>query len=263
GDHRLYCGNALKRSSYDAVLAGHTADAMFTDPPYNVPIGGHVCGLGRIQHDEFAMASGEMSEKEFRAFLTRFFEEASEALRPGATSFVCMDWRHVSELIEAGKSSLGALANLCVWNKMQGGMGSLYRSQHELIPVFRKPGGQPINNIQLGKHGRNRTNVWDYGGVQARRDELKLHPTVKPVQMIAGAIQDVSRRRDTILDPFSGSGSTLLAAEQTRRRAACIELEPKYVDVAIRRFQDQTGTQAVHAVWDQSFNQIEKEKQIV
>lgn len=263
GDHRLYCGNALERESYDALLDGQPADAMFTDPPYNVPVSGHVCGLGRIQHDEFAMASGEMSDEEFRAFLKQFFEQVNNALRPGATSFVCMDWRHIADLIEIGEAELGSLANLCVWNKMQGGMGSLYRSQHELIPVFRKSGGKPINNVELGKHGRNRTNVWDYKGVQARRDELRLHPTVKPADMIADAIQDVTNRGDVILDPFAGSGSTLLAAEQTGRRAACIELEPKYVDVAIRRLQAQTGTQALHAVWDQTFDQIEKEKELV
>ena len=263
GEHLLYCGNALEQESYETLLGDHLAAAMFTDPPYNVPISGHVCGLGKIQHDEFAMASGEMSDDEFREFLKRFFEQANAVLHPGATSFVCMDWRHIADLITTGEESLGPLANLCVWNKMQGGMGSFYRSQHELIPVFRKPGGKPVNNVELGKHGRNRTNVWDYKGVQARPDELKLHPTVKPVQLIADAIQDVTRRGDLILDPFSGSGSTMLAAQRIGRRAACIELEPKYVDVAIRRFQALTGKHATHAVWDQTFNQIEKEKELV
>ena len=144
---------------------------------------------------------------------------------------------------------------------MTGGMGSLYRSQHELIPLFRKPGARHRNNIELGKHGRNRTNVWDYTGVQARRDELKLHPTVKPVGMIADAIMDVTARGDWVLDPFAGSGSTLLAAEQTGRKAACIELDPRYVDVIIRRFQDSTGQPAKHSVWGQSFDEIEKEKE--
>ncbi len=182
GDHRLYCGDALKSASYATLLDGALALAMFTDPPYNVPIDGHVCGLGKIKHDEFVMASGEMTDAEFAAFLRTFCKQAQSALKPGAVAFVCMDWRHIADLIRAGEASLGDLINLCVWNKMTGGMGSLYRSQHELVSVFRTPGASHLNNVQLGKFGRNRTNVWAYKGVQARRDELKLHPTVKPSQ---------------------------------------------------------------------------------
>ncbi|WP_300395758.1 DNA methyltransferase [Henriciella sp.] len=260
GKHRLFCGNALEAASYQQLLQGEVAAAMFTDPPYNVPVHGHVCGLGKVKHDEFVMASGEMSDEEFRAFLTTFCQQAKAALKPGAVAFVCMDWRHVGDLLGTGEADLGELINFCVWNKMQGGMGSLYRSQHELIPVFRTPGDKHRNNVELGRHGRNRTNVWDYKGIQARREELKLHPTVKPVQMIADAIQDVTARGEIVLDPFAGSGSTILAAEQTGREARCLELDPRYVDVAIRRYQETTGKEAEHAVWGQSFGEIEAEK---
>lgn len=259
GRHRLLVGNSLDAASYAAVTNGEPAAAMFTDPPYNVPVNGHVCGLGKIRHDEFVMASGEMSEAEFRAFLETFMSHARRVLQPGAVAFVCIDWRHIPDVIGAGRSKLGDLINLCVWNKKTGGMGSLYRSQHELVPVFRVPGAQHRNNVQLGSHGRNRTNVWDYTGVQARRGEQKMHPTVKPVAMICDAIMDVTDRGDLVLDPFAGSGSTLIAAEETGRRAACIELDPKYADVIIRRFRNATDIEARHAVWDQAFSEIEAE----
>jgi DNA modification methylase len=258
GDHRLYCGSALDPEAYASVLDGEKASAMFTDPPYNVPVDGHICGKGSIRHGEFVMASGEMTDAEFRQFLKTFCQNAREVLSPGAVAFVCMDWRHIRDLIEVGEADLGELLNLCVWNKMKGGMGSLYRSQHELVPVFRTPGGKHRNNVELGRHGRDRTNVWDYTGIQARKGELKMHPTVKPVSMIAHAIQDVTPRGGLVLDPFCGSGSTILAAHQTGRRAACIELDPKYVDVAITRFRDATGIDAVHDVWGDTFSQTEK-----
>ncbi|MEL6286787.1 MAG: DNA modification methylase [Pseudomonadota bacterium] len=258
GPHRLLCGSALEADDYDDLLRGEQASAMFTDPPYNVPVHGHVCGSGKIRHGEFAMASGEMSADEFCAFLAAFCQETYKVLLPGAVAFVCMDWRHIQDLIAAGALDLGDLINLCVWNKMKGGMGSLYRSQHELVGVFRTRGGKHRNNVELGKHGRDRTNVWDYAGVQARRDELKLHPTVKPVAMIADAIQDVTARGELVLDPFCGSGSTILAAERTGRRAAGIELDPKYVDVAIRRFQQATGKDAVHDLWGYTFDELAK-----
>lgn len=259
GEHRLYCGSALDPEAYATLLDGEQPIAMFTDPPYNVPVDGHVCGKGSIRHDEFIMASGEMSDAEFQHFLKAFCQNARQVLTPGAIAFVCMDWRHIRDLIEAGEAELGELLNLCVWNKMKGGMGSLYRSQHELVTVFKTPGGKHRNNVELGRHGRDRTNVWDYTGAQARKGELKLHPTVKPVSMIADAIQDVTARGDLVLDPFCGSGSTILAAHQTGRRAACIELDPKYVDVTIRRFQDATDIDAVHDVWGNTFSDTEKE----
>ncbi len=260
GDHILLCGDALSESSYEALLGEELAAAMFTDPPYNVPVNGHVCGLGRVRHEEFLMASGEMTAAEFRNFLMTFCQRAEGNLKPGAIAYVCMDWRHIEDLLHVGRECLGELLQFCVWNKMQGGMGSLYRSQHELVPVFRTHGGRHRNNVELGRHGRNRTNVWDFTGVQARREELKLHPTVKPVPMVAEAIMDVTARGELVLDPFSGSGSTILAAERTGRRARCLELDPRYVDVAVRRFQEVTGKRAVHALWDQRFDEIAEEK---
>lgn len=244
GRHRLMCGDALDPQSYEKLLEGEQVDATFTDPPFNVPVDGHVCGLGAIKHGEFPMASGEMTDEQFCRFLRTVCERINEVSKPGAVAFMCMDWRHIADLIRAGEITFGDLINLIVWDKGVGGMGSLYRSQHELFAVFRSAGAPHRNNVQLGKHGRNRTNVWTYPGVQARKDDLKLHPTVKPIAMVADAIKDVTARGDLILDPFSGSGTTLLAAEETGRRAACIELDPKYVDLTIRRFEAATGQHA-------------------
>jgi len=227
GSHRLLCGDAREQSSIDALLGNERADVVFTDPPYNVPIAGNVSGKGRIKHREFAMASGEMSEAEFIEFLKATLGPAAAASRDGAVHFVCIDWRHTAELQAAARNIYGAALNLCVWTKTNGGMGSLYRSQHELVFVFRVGRKEHRNNVELGKHGRNRTNVWRYAGVNTfgtdRLDELSLHPTVKPVAMVADAIRDVTRHGEIVLDPFSGSGTTLIAAEKTGRCARCIE----------------------------------------
>lgn len=253
GDHRLYCGSALAGASYTALLAGCAAKAIFTDPPYNVPIKGHVGGNGKIQHREFVMASGEMSPDEFQAFLKTSCGLMANALTPGGIAFLCMDWRGALALQLAAHPAFSELKNICVWDKGSGGMGSLYRSQHELVFVY-KAGKQPhTNNVELGRHGRNRTNVWSYAGVLARRGELALHPTVKPVTMIADAIRDVTKRGDIVLDPFAGSGSTLLAAHRTKRRGYAIELDPLYVDVAIRRLEAETGLTASLAATGETF----------
>lgn len=255
GRHRLLCADALQAASYAALLGRETAGMIFTDPPYNVPVQGHVRGGGG--HRDFAMASGEMTPPEFRAFLRRFLEEATAKLVPGGIAMVCMDWRHIHELILAGQEAGCALINLCVWNKTNGGMGSLYRSKHELVCVFKKPGAAHINNVELGRHGRYRTNVWDYAGVNsfgAGRDaDLADHPTVKPTPLVADAILDVSRRGDLVLDSFGGSGATLLAAEKTGRKARLIELDPAYVDVAIRRWEATTGGSAILAATGETF----------
>jgi DNA modification methylase len=258
GRHRIFCGDALDDASYSALLEGETPRMMFTDPPYNVPVNGHVrCGQGG-EHREFAMASGEMSEAEFGAFLSAFIRQAVAHLPEGSVAMICMDWRHVSDLITAGQGCGLELINLCVWNKTNGGMGSLYRSKHELVCIFRKPGASHINNVQLGKHGRNRTNVWDYAGVntfgKSREADLMDHPTVKPTALVADALMDVSHRGDLVLDCFGGSGATLLAAEKTGRSGRLIELDPLYVDVAIRRWQEMTGEQAVHAASGETWN---------
>ncbi len=258
GDHRIFCGDALQAQSYEMLLDGETPHMVFTDPPYNVPVNGHVrCGTGG-DHREFAMASGEMSDSEFRGFLSDVNNRLFDCLPGGGIAMICMDWRHIEELIAAGKAGGFDLINLCVWNKTNGGMGSLYRSKHELVAIFKKPGAPHINNVELGKHGRNRTNVWDYAGVNSfgagREADLADHPTVKPTALVADAIMDVSHRGDVVLDAFGGSGATLLAAEKTGRRARLIEFDPVYVDVAIRRWQEMTGESAVHAVTGQTFD---------
>ena len=249
GDHRLICGDATDPEVYRRLLDGEKAQMVFTDPPYNVPVNGHICGLGKVKHDEFVMASGEMSEAEFTAFLTTVSRNLASFSDDGSIHFVCMDWRHLGELLAAGHAAYSELKNLIVWNKDNGGMGAFYRSKHELIFAFKNGSAAHINNFGLGQHGRYRTNVWDYAGINSMRagrdEELAMHPTVKPVAMVADAIKDCSRRGGIVLDAFSGSGTTIMAAEQTSRRGRAIELDPRYVDVAVRRWQKQTGQKAL------------------
>jgi DNA modification methylase len=259
-EHHLYCGSALDKSSYDIVLGGDRAQMVFADAPYNVPIQGHVGGRGTIKHREFAMASGEMTSEQFQAFLATTACRIEEAACDGAICFICMDWRHCEDLLKATKRF--ELKNICIWVKNNAGMGSLYRSQHEFVFVFKCGAAEHINNVELGKHGRNRTNVWEYRGANSfgtdRESLLKYHPTVKPVAMVADAMKDCSRRGDLVLDPFGGSGTTLIAAEKTKRRAALIELDPLYADVTIRRWQAHTGGTAVHATTGSLFSARER-----
>lgn len=265
GDHRVLCGSALDRAAYVELLNGKSADFVFIDPPYNVPIQGHVSGNGAVQHREFAMASGEMSKAQFTAFLDAVFALLAEFSRQGSVHDVCMDWRHLVELLTAGEARYSDLLNLCVWTKNSGGMGSLYRSQHELVLVFKNGTAPHCNNVQLGKFGRNRTNVWKYPGVNnfGRGTEegnlLAMHPTVKPVALVADAILDCSNRGDIVLDVFLGSGSTLMACERTGRHCRGIEIDPIYVDTAIRRWQNYTGGTAVCAADGRTFAQHEAE----
>lgn len=251
GNHRLVCGNALKEETYHALMGEERADMVFTDPPYNVPIAGHVSGLGKVKHKDFAMACGEMSESEFTSFLQTFLTHTTAFSGDGSLHYLCMDWRHATEILAAGKAVYNELKNICVWNKDNGGMGSMYRSKHEFVFVFKHGTKPHRNNVELGKYGRYRTNVWDYAGVNTMRkdrmDELAMHPTVKPVAMIADAILDCTKRNDIVLDPFAGSGSTIIAAERIGRTARVIELDPHYCDVILRRWQDYTGKQAVNA----------------
>lgn len=262
GKHRIYCGNSLDEQSYQELMEGRKADAIFVDPPYNVAIDGHVSGKGSIHHREFAMASGEMTEKEFVEFLSSSFGFLIRHSKPGSVHFACMDWRHVGEILSAGKQAYDALLNLCIWAKDKGGMGSLYRSQHELIFVFRNGKAAHRNNVQLGKFGRNRTNVWQYPGVNtlSRQGEegnlLALHPTVKPVSMVADALLDCTQPGGLILDSFLGSGTTLIAAERIGRVCYGIELDPLYVDTAIQRWQRYTGRTAVHAQSGRQFGEV-------
>jgi len=262
GPHRLICGNSLDSATYARLLNGERAQMVFTDPPYNVPIDGHVSGLGAIQHREFAMASGEMSEAEFTAFLRTVFERLIESSTDGAIHFVCMDWRHMSEVLAAARGNYAELKNLCVWAKTNGGMGSLYRSQHELVFVFKAGTAPHINNVELGQHGRYRTNVWHNAGANAfsatREDDLAMHPTVKPVALVADAILDCSKRSGLVLDAFAGSGTTLVAAHKTGRRGYGIELDPLYCDVIVRRLSKVTGLPARHLETEQLFTDLEK-----
>ena len=247
GDHLLLCADATQKQSYGKLLQSRRARAVFTDPPYNVKINGHVCGNGQTRHDEFKMASGEMSEAEFAAFLKSVFQNLADYSVDGSLHYICMDWRHIRELMSAGEV-YDDFKNLCVWNKTNGGMGTLYRSKHELVFVYKHGTKPHINNIELGKHGRYRTNVWDYAGVNTFQNtqDLRLHPTVKPVAMVEDAILDCTRRNDVVLDVFGGSGSTLIAAERCHRRACLMELDPKYVDVIIRRYQGITKKEVRH-----------------
>jgi 16S rRNA G966 N2-methylase RsmD len=261
GRHRLLCGDATKAESYTQLMENRRAQMVLIDPPYNVPVDGHVCGLGSIKHAEFAMASGEMSAAEFTAFLESVLRHHASYSVDGAIHFVCMDWRHIGELLAAGQAVYSELKNLCVWCKTNGGMGSLYRSQHELVFVFKAGSAAHVNNVELGRHGRYRTNVWRYPGLnsfgQERANTLLLHPTVKPVALVADAILDCSRRGAVVLDGFAGAGTTLLAAERTGRTGYGIEIDPRYVDVAIRRLATHAGLDAVHAESGKAFAKLE------
>ena len=241
GAHRLICGNALDPGVVATLMEGEQARMVFTDPPYNVPINGHAGGLGKIKHREFAVASGEMSVDEFKGFLQSAFEGLVEHSVDGSIHYICMDWRHIPEILAAGEAVYDELKNLIVWVKDNGGMGTFYRSRHELIFAFKHGTAPHINTFELGQNGRYRTNVWQYRGVNTMRagrmEELALHPTVKPVQMIADAIRDVSGRGEIVLDVFGGSGSTLIAAEKTGRRARLCEIDPVYCDRIIARWQ--------------------------
>ena len=262
GDHLIMCGDARDRESYRQMLADDRAAMVFTDPPYNVPIAGHV--TSQAQHREFAMGVGEMTAEAFIQFLQQVLSEAVTASLPGAIHMVCMDWRHITDLAAAAGPIYDDQINLCVWDKGSGGMGSLYRSQHELIGIYRTKGKRHRNNVQLGRFGRNRTNIWRYPGATTLGSEVRqtadAHPTVKPVQMVADAILDVTKSGDIVLDPFGGSGSTLLAAERTSRRARLVEIDPLYVDLTVRRWQSETGGTARLVGTDDAFDSVNADR---
>ena len=260
GRHKLICGDARNADDYNRLLGEERAGLIFTDPPYNVPIDGHVCGSGRIRHREFAMGAGEMSKAAFTAFLTETLGQAARVSRDGAIAFVCMDWRHMGELLAAGKAVFSELKNLCVWNKTNGGMGSFYRSKHEMVFVFKVGAAAHVNTFGLGETGRYRTNVWDYPGISSmgagRMEELAMHPTVKPTALVADAIRDCSKRGDIVLDAFGGSGTTLIAAQTCGRAARLIEYDPLYCDVIVRRFERLTGKTATLEASGETFEDV-------
>ena len=263
GAHRIICGDAREPATLERLMGGDNAAMAFLDPPYNVRVR-DIVGRGRVQHAEFAMASGEMSQSEFVTFLTEVLGAAVSVSKNGAVHCVCMDWRHVSELFEAGRAVYGEILNLAVWVKNNAGQGSFYRSQHELVGIFRVGDTPHVNNIELGRHGRNRSNVWHYAGVNTfragRLDELRAHPTVKPVALVADSIKDCTRRGDIVLDTFSGSGTTILAAERVGRHAFAVEIEPRFVDVAIRRWQAFTHKDAISITTGRCFDDIAAER---
>jgi DNA modification methylase len=259
GEHRILCGDARDPEAYAELLGDERAQAVFTDPPYNVKIDGHVSGHGRIKHRAFPMACGEMSKAEFTAFLQTVFERIASVCEDGALIYGCIDGRHLHETLNAGFAVFDQLKTVLTWAKTCAGLGSLYRSQTELITLWKKGKAAHINNIELGRHGRYRTTLWTYAGVngfrKGRMEELESHPTVKPCAMVMDAIKDCSKPKGIILDPFGGSGTTLIAAAKTKRRGFVLELDPLYVDVAVRRWEKLFKAEARHAETGLTFSE--------
>ena len=248
GEHKLICGDSTKIETYQNLMGDELADVVLTDPPYNVKISGHVCGNGKVQHEEFAMASGEMTDAEFVAFLEAFIQHNIAFSRDSSLHYIFMDWRHIYDLLHAGQKHYTELKNICVWNKDNGGMGTMYRSKHELVALFKNGKEPHINNVQLGVFGRYRTNVWDYAGVNSfgkNQSDLKMHPTVKPVPLLIDALRDSTHKGGIVLDSFGGSGSTLIACEKSGRKARLIEYSTHYCDVILHRWETLTAETAL------------------
>ena len=261
GRHLLICCDARERMAYETLLGNERVDLIFTDVPHNMPIDSEVCGSRQVRHQEFAMGVGKMTSTEFTIFLERTLSSAAERCREGAIAFVCVDWRHAEELLAAGKTVFTELKDLCVWNKASAGTGTFYPSKHELIFVFKKGTAPHVDSFGRSGTGRPRSNVWDYPGVSSigpsRIEELATHPAVKPTRLVADAIKDCSRRGDLVLDPFGGSGTTLIAAQKTGRSARLIEYDPAYCDTILRRFERVTGKQATLAATGETFEDVE------
>ncbi len=267
GRHRLLCDSSLNPNAFCRLMDGELAAAVITDPPFNVRVDGHVSGLGEQKHREFAMASGEMTSHAFRDFLTQVTRLFARHSVDGSLHYLFMDWRHLSEALAAGAESYTELKNICVWSKHNAGMGSFYRSQHELVLLYKNGRAPHRNNVQLGRFGRSRSNVWNYPGANnfgrdhgEDGDLLKQHPTVKPVAMIADAIMDCTARGELVVDGFVGSGTTVIAAEKVGRRCYGLEIDPLYMDLTIRRWQRYTGDQARHLVTGLTFDQAAAER---
>ena len=261
--HRLLCADARRDGSFTRLLTGQGAELVVSDPPYNLSVA-RIGGRGAIRHAEFVMASGEMSETAFTGFLSTTLGHLVRHSVVGSLHFIFLDWRHIFELLSAARKLYAEFKNLCVWNKSNGGMGSLYRSKHELVFVFKNGTAPHINNVELGRFGRNRTNVWDYAGVnsfrEGRLEELAAHPSPKPVELVSDLILDASKRNGVVLDCFGGAGTTVIAAEKTGRRGYLMELDSAYVDASIRRFEKLTGMQAIHADTGLTFAQVERHR---
>lgn len=261
GAHRLVCGSALDPDVYVRLLGRERVELTVTDVPYNLEVA-KIGGSGSIRHREFVQASGEMSDDEFTRFLRTAFMNMANISQDGSIAFIFIDWRHVRNLMDAAEPIFSKQLNLCIWDKGSGGMGTFYRSAHELIFAYKVGTAAHINNFGLGEKGRYRTNIWRAPGINSfssgRMDELKLHPTVKPVSLIAEAIRDCSHRGGIVLDSFCGSGTILVAAEKTGRQARAIELDPIYVDTAVRRWQERFGKEAVLADTGQTFAEVQR-----
>jgi DNA modification methylase len=258
GKHRLLCGDARDPAHMKILMNGASAAMVFADPPYNVKVSS-IQGRGKIKHREFVAGSGEMSRADFIQFLEQALGLTAQHSSDGSIHYVCMDWKHIGELLAAGERVYSELKNLIVWAKTNAGQGSFYRSQHELIFAFKNGDAPHRNNFELGQHGRHRSNLWTYAGVNTfranRLDELAIHPTVKPVALVADAMRDCSRRGEVVLDPFVGSGTTILAAERVGRRGYGLDLDPLYVDAAVRRWQAFTRRDAVLADTSKTFDE--------
>lgn len=262
GNHQILCGDSRDQRSFLRLMGQDRAQMVIADSPYNVKIQGHVGGSGKIKQREFLMASGEMSGNQFTSFLSSIIKNLVAFSIDGSIHLQFMDWRHMTEMMAAGMDHYEELKNLIVWDKGVGGMGTFYRSQHEFVFAFKNGTAPHVNSFELGQFGRYRTNVWAYRGLNTggvdRQEQLKLHPTTKPVGMLADAMLDCSQRGGLVLDPFGGSGSTVIAAEKTGRRARVIELDPVYVDRSIRRWQTYVRDDAVHVITGETFNDREQ-----
>ncbi len=261
GNHKIICGNSLEKEVFEKLFEDKQADMVFTDPPYNLKVDGQICRVRKKHYKEFAMASGEMNSEEFKNFLYKSFSLLKEFSKNGSLHYICMDWRHIAEIINAGTNIFDEFKSLCVWNKDNAGMGSFYRSKHELIFIFKNGTKSNINNIQLGKHGRNRTNVWEYPSVNAfGKEKTDYHPTIKPVEMVQDAILDVTKRGQVVLDTFLGSGTTLIASEKCGRICYGIEIEPIYIDITIKRWQELTGKSAFNVNQNKTYDELLNER---
>lgn len=263
-EHRVYCGDARSKKGIVKALGNWDANMVLTDPPFDVPVQGHVGGLGKTKHREFVMGSGELGPRRFYKLLLKSIKRYKKALTDGGLAYVFMDKNGLEALLRAGREAGLKLHSICVWRKTNAGMGSLYRSQNEFVVIFKKGKAPHINNVDLGKYGRYRTTDWHYAGFNTfskeRQELFKLHPTLKPVRMLSDAIRDVTRRGDVVLDSFAGAGSTLIAAEKTGRRSVSIELDPIYVDTILKRFEKEFGVEAVHAGTGLTFSQLSEER---
>ena len=263
--HRMFCGDALPPENWVTLMRGAKGHVVFSDPPYNLPVDGFISGLGKIRHREFHSAAGEMDRDQFTTFLADVFRQMARNLEGGSLAYICMDHRHLVEMMTAGESSFSEFKTLCVWVKHAGSMGGLYRNQMELVFVWKAGQGRNRNNVALGKFGRNRTNVWNYPGIAGFRyseggDLLKTHPTCKPVRLVADAILDVTARGEIVIDPFLGSGTTIIAAERTGRIAYGMEIDPIYCDAILRRYRDLTGDEPILASTNQTLAELEAER---